>query len=213
MSIIVGYAVRSGGLVLADALTRCDVRLDIERSVATDPDRPTLFVWVAGDLDAFEAAVDDDRTVTDVRLLSEVDGKRLYSMQVSGATEIVLYPEWASLGAERLQAYHVDGWWHGRLRFPDRGSFSEYREFLDRNGVEFRLKYLHEGGRAADGPAQLTPEQRETLQLAYDRGYFDIPRRVTTTELAAELGISDQAVSERLRRGYCRLLEATLQVD
>ncbi|WP_249361517.1 helix-turn-helix domain-containing protein [Haloterrigena sp. H1] len=31
-------------------------------------------------------------------------------------------------------------------------------------------------------------------------GYYDIPRGCTTAELADELGISDQAVTERLRR-------------
>jgi predicted DNA binding protein len=47
----------------------------------------------------------------------------------------------------------------------------------------------------------LTPRQRRTLELAVRRGYYDIPRRCTTIELADELGISDQAVTERLRRG------------
>jgi len=31
-------------------------------------------------------------------------------------------------------------------------------------------------------------------------GYYDIPRGCTTAELADELGISDQATTERLRR-------------
>ena len=128
-------------------------------------------------------------------------------------TGVVLYPEWVRLGAERLQAYYEDGWWHARARFPDRSAFVAYREFLQSNGVEFRLKHLYDGETTTADAATLTPEQRETLRLAYERGYFDIPRGVTTTELAEELGVSDQAVSERLRRGYARLVEATLHVD
>ncbi|WP_255197356.1 helix-turn-helix domain-containing protein [Halorarius litoreus] len=214
MSIIAGYAVRSDGLVLHEALSRTGVRLELERTVATDPERPSLFLWVEGDdLDAFDAAAHDDPTVTDITVLSEVDGKRLYSMRVTDATEIVLYPEWVSLGAERLQAYYVDGWWHARARFPDRQAFAAYRDFLSRNDVEFRLKHLYNGERTAADAATLTLEQRETLKLAYERGYFEVPRRVTTSELAAELGLSDQAVSERLRRGYARLVEATVQLE
>jgi predicted DNA binding protein len=214
MSIIAGYAVQSDRLVLSEAAARTDARIKLERTVATDPSRPSLFLWVeADDLEAFDAAARADPTVTDVEVLSEVDGKRLYSMQVTDATEVVLYPEWVRLGAERLQSYYADGWWHSRCRFPDRSAFAAYREFLESNGIEFRLKHLYDGTQTTSDGATLTPEQRETLRLAYERGYFDIPRGVTTTELAAELGVSDQAVSERLRRGYARLVEAALHVD
>lgn len=52
-------------------------------------------------------------------------------------------------------------------------------------------------GTTRDG---LTTRQRETLRLAADRCYFEIPRRATLADLADELGVSDQAISERLRR-------------
>lgn len=59
----------------------------------------------------------------------------------------------------------------------------------------------------------VTGPQREALVLAVERGYYDVPRRCTTAELAATLGISDQAVSERLRRGTATLVERTLGDD
>ncbi|WP_336345992.1 helix-turn-helix domain-containing protein [Halalkalicoccus ordinarius] len=43
--------------------------------------------------------------------------------------------------------------------------------------------------------------QYDTLFQALKQGYFNIPREVDTAELAAQYGISDQAVTERLRRG------------
>lgn len=59
----------------------------------------------------------------------------------------------------------------------------------------------------------LTRRQRTTLELAVERGYYDIPRRCTTIELADELGISDQAVTERLRRGIVAFVANALLLD
>lgn len=44
-------------------------------------------------------------------------------------------------------------------------------------------------------------------------GYYDIPRGCTTKELADELGISDQAVTERLRRAIGSLVRHTLALS
>jgi len=46
----------------------------------------------------------------------------------------------------------------------------------------------------------LTPLQRDTLIQAVQGGYYSIPRGVSTQELAETFDISDQAVTERLRR-------------
>jgi predicted DNA binding protein len=46
--------------------------------------------------------------------------------------------------------------------------------------------------------------------LALRHGYFDTPRETTLEELAVELDISRQALSERIRRGNERLLRQSL---
>ena len=56
----------------------------------------------------------------------------------------------------------------------------------------------------------LTPPQRETLTYAVEHGYYSLPRGVSTKELGAEFGISDQAVTERLRRGITTLVSNTV---
>jgi predicted DNA binding protein len=58
----------------------------------------------------------------------------------------------------------------------------------------------------------LTTAQREALVLAVESGYYDIPRTCTTVEVAEELGISDQAVTERLRRAIVNLVDNSLLV-
>nr|WP_084383819.1 helix-turn-helix domain-containing protein [Halalkalicoccus paucihalophilus] len=68
------------------------------------------------------------------------------------------------------------------------------------------------GERSKSGPwFGLTPIQRETLLLAIERGYYEIPRQCTTLKLAEELGVSDQAITERLRRAIVTLVSNTVQ--
>jgi predicted DNA binding protein len=56
----------------------------------------------------------------------------------------------------------------------------------------------------------LTPDQREALVLALNRGYFATPSEVTLDELADELDISRQALSTRIRRGNESILREVL---
>lgn len=93
------------------------------------------------------------------------------------------------------------------MRFPDREALGAFRAFcLDRD-LDFRLHRLYDNDRER-GPSRerLTSHQREALRLAHEGGYFRIPRGTTLGDIAAELGISNQAASERVRRGCGRLV-------
>lgn len=209
MSVVAEYIVRPDELVLSETVTAVpDVQLEVERTYAMDPDRPILFVWVSTDeFGVFDAALNADATVESVTTLSEVDGDRLYRVAASDRVPVVCYAEWVTLGGERLTSRYDDGYWHTRIRFPDRGAVSEYRAFLESNDVDFRLEGLRDSSRRSDGELPLTERQRETLVLARERGYFEVPRSATIRDIADELGVSNQAVSERLRRGYGRLID------
>lgn len=212
MSVIAEYSVDASRLVLAETLKSFPgIRLDVEDSVATDPDLPILFTWVTcDDHDEFEAAMREDPTVADPEPLSQVGGRRLYRIQITGETDIVLYREWVEIGAERLESHYYGGRWHIRTRFPDRETLAEYQSYLSEEGLDFRLNRLYDSDREEEIVDHLTPQQRETLVLAFEMGFFDIPRKATMEDLADRLDVSNQAVSERLRRGYARLVEDTL---
>jgi predicted DNA binding protein len=55
--------------------------------------------------------------------------------------------------------------------------------------------------------SRLTPRQLETVETAYEMGYFDRPRRSNATEIAAELGISPATFREHLTAGESKILE------
>jgi len=50
-------------------------------------------------------------------------------------------------------------------------------------------------------------------RLPGSRGLYTVPREVELVDIAADLGISHQALSERLRRGIDALIQDTLMVD
>jgi len=101
-----------------------------------------------------------------------------------------------------------DGWRQTGW-FADREAFSEFSSFWQRN-AGFRLHRLTRNGESEQPGDGLTDRQHEALRIAYERGYFDIPRRASLEEVAGELDITPSSVSERLRRAQTRLIEETV---
>lgn len=54
---------------------------------------------------------------------------------------------------------------------------------------------------------KLTATQIETIETAYDMGYFEVSRRASATEVADTLDVSQSTFSERLRTAQHRLFE------
>jgi len=46
----------------------------------------------------------------------------------------------------------------------------------------------------------LTEKQLKLAKFAYDRGYYDLPKRIKTTELAEQLGLARATISEHLTK-------------
>ncbi|PSP76038.1 helix-turn-helix domain-containing protein [Halobacteriales archaeon QS_3_64_16] len=211
MSVIAEIDLDTDRLACAGAIEAVpEVELDLEREFTTGSETAVVFMWAratAEELDRFEDGLAADGTVSDAKRLGDHGGERLYRMTLTGAAPVVTAPVWVELGAARLAMRYFDGHWRARMRFPDRETLSAFRDFCETENLGFRLHRLcdAEGREEAVGDG-LTDCQREALRLAVDRGYFDLPRRTSLADLAADLEISDQAVSERLRRGCARLI-------
>lgn len=101
-----------------------------------------------------------------------------------------------------------DGWRQTGW-FADRETFKRFSSFWQQN-ADFQLHRLtpdEDSEPAGDG---LTDRQREALRIAYERGYFHIPRQASLEDVAAELDLSPSSVSERLRRAQTQLIEETV---
>lgn len=160
---------------------------------------------------AFERALSRDHTVADSMIVEYGTDDLVYRTRLTDAVFSIM-PILGQLGVRIRKIVGTDLGWTLQAQFPSRGVFSTFHRFCTKNGVSFQVHKLSWGDKEQlEGDAKLTPSQWETLHTAYERGYFDVPRRISQTELADELGISSSAVSQRLRRIMSKLLEEQIR--
>lgn len=57
----------------------------------------------------------------------------------------------------------------------------------------------------------LTDRQREVIRTAFEMGYYEVPREVSTEQVAAELGLDASTVAEHLQRAERNVLSRVLE--
>jgi predicted DNA binding protein len=189
------------------------VEFDIERVVAHSSDHVFPLVWAIGDdLEPIENLLREDPDVNDFELLAELEDRRLYQMDwvahIRLIVRIVVEEE-----ATILDVHGKDERWKLRILFSDHDALPRTREFCEQNGIPFDMKAVYGVSQGRQRLFGLTHEQYEALVAATEQGYYDIPRAIDTDSLAAELDITSQALSERLRRGQRSLNMNALGIE
>lgn len=190
-----------------------DVNVEIERIAAHDPASVMPYLWTtSAEPTELERVLAEDATVDAVEKVAQpADDEALYQMEWIDSVEVLVHilieQEGTILTAEGGQ----DGW-SMRILFPDREALSRTYEFCEENDLRFDLRRICNVDEGKEGRFGLTDGQEDTITTAYDHGYYDVPRSTTLGELAEEVGISHQALSERLRRGHKTLVENSLIV-
>ena len=211
MVVILTVSLESDGFALGRALKGDGTgHIELERLVPHGSVVP--FFWMfGGDPAALEATVEASDSIEDLVELEQIGDRRLYRVGWAGEDEDLLRGI-ASTGGTILEA-ESDGAWSFRLRFPDHQQIAAFYNYCTEIGLDIRVGkvYTLTEESLQDRLFGLTPAQREALSLALDEGYFETPRRTTMEVLATELDISQQAFSDRLRRGEHRVLKNVLR--
>lgn len=216
MSLIAEFSLRSPDLVLASTLDAApNVTVELEQQMATHRDDPVFVFWAfGGDFEKLETGLERDETVRCYTVIEELGDRKLYRTRLDSDNLLAIYPVYQRFGASPMAATGGADGWQRRVRFPDRASVVEVRQFCADNDVEFRLHRLYTPGESdVVDEFGLSPEQRRALVTAEREGYFEVPREVSLDELGEKLGISGQSASERLRRGISKLVSNTLLSD
>ena len=187
-----------------------DVTIELERMI---PARDVVvpYFWVRGTaVDDIEDAFDDHPGVVGIELVDSVADEYLLRVEWTLEYDGVL----STLTETRLplvKAIGTNREWTFDVRGDDREDIADFQQRCRELDIPITLTKLHAlTPLETEAEAALTEPQQEALLLAYERGYFNSPRDVTMAELGDELGITQQAVASRLRRGIDRLVGSTL---
>jgi len=173
--------------------------------------KPTPFVRISdGARRSFENSVREHESVRDITPVNPHDEETLYALEWE-PPDGSLFDRLTDIGAALLDATGSADRWRIELRFPTHDALSTFQEYYIAADIPVSVEKIYNPTKPDAGPWYgLTPVQRETLTYAVEAGYYSLPRTISTKELAAEFDISDQAATERLRRGISTLVTNTL---
>ncbi|OLZ40393.1 bacterio-opsin activator [Natrinema saccharevitans] len=198
-------------LFLAPSLRRApDVTVEPDYWTEPEPGRTVVFVTAHGtDLEAFEAGLEIDPTVTDPVLVDRYPDRLVYRVTLTDRA-VTFTAATAAVGGRLLDCSSCRAGWQVQLRFPDRDRLVSFNDYCRDRDVSVTVDHLRVSDEDDDGVVALTDKQQELLTVAHEEGYFEVPRGISQEELARRLGVSKSAVSQRLRRAIGELCAQTL---
>lgn len=212
MSVIARIGVPAEEFPLGQTLRASShIRVQLERVIPLG-EAAMPYLWVSDDsVDAIEEAIDADPNVDAVDIVDEVDAEALVRVEWQADSHGLL-DTLAESDVVLLDGVGSGRSWEFQLRFADHEDMAAfYRQCADRD-ISVTLERVHNPADPEDLGLDfsLTDVQRETLLAAKETGYFEVPRESSLVDLAEQLGVSDTAASQRLRRGIATLVTATL---
>lgn len=168
-------------------------------------------VWIHNSTrDSFVETVQRHPTVNSATEVDVFDDRTLFTLDWDADQDHVFRGIHESMG-QLLGATGTPEAWDFELRFPTHEALSTFTSHCEDAQISLNVIRIYNPTEpTANQWYGLSEPQRKAMMLAVEMGYYDIPRGCTTVELAEELGISDQAVTERLRRAIVVLVNHTL---
>jgi len=186
--------------------------IECERIVKSGQNTVMPLLWIRnGDREEIDATLEEDGTVEDASCISAFDNEFLYKMEWIEHVHLLVYML-TNGEASILDAYGSADRWKFRVLYPDRAHLGETHEFAAEHGLTLEIDSVRGMEGEPAGRYGLTDGQYKALVRATNRGYYEVPRGTTLEDLADDLNISHQALSEHLRRGTGALIEDTLLI-
>lgn len=180
----------------------------LHRVEIMDDDRGIMLAELRGDLDSYLRIVEASEYVYDYRVV-ESDGW-WYAYVVFEPNDVIHQLLRTRYETELMIQMPIevesDGSMLGTLVGPEEA----FREFPVTDSEEYSLEITEAGEYHPDLDdlyLSLTRRQREILDIAVERGYYDDPRQVTHADIASDVGTSASTVGEHLRKVESRVFQ------
>lgn len=204
--LVAEFRIEGDDCPLAKATAQVDIEIDAS-APQLRADGNVLLHFSAPPNDQLSAVLDAD---DDIRYLHATRGEKSYTYRCLSKHPCVVH---------RLVN---EGFLVESMRYHDGGAtmsgavvgYDVLRNVMEKAGqtVGIQLQRVYPLHSEDEEPSRrgrdLTPAQAESIRIAHEMGYFEIPKAVTAAEVAAELGISKTAFLERLRRGQSSLFSS-----
>lgn len=213
MSTIVEATLSADQFALSETLQRRpSTEFETVRVVVDSTDHAMPFLWAtAEDLDGLPSVIAEDPSTRNVDVLTAFEEEYLFQVEWTNRIRTICHVIVEERGTI-LDAYGKNDAWTFRILFPEHGFVSSTHDFCAEYDLDVEFERIYDlSGSFRRGRYGLTESQYETILAAYDRGYYAVPRETTLEDLAADLDVSHQALSERLRRGHGTLVERALR--
>ncbi len=211
MSVIAEIRVPSGDFELGQILTvEGGASIELESLVPIADAAVPLF-WIHDrSRESFVESVQEHPAVNEIKRVDVFEDRTLFTLDWD-VNQDHLFGGIREHDGQLLSAIGTPEAWEFEIRFPTYDALSSFTNHCEEAQISLEIVRIYNPTEPDVGPWYgLTDPQREAIELAVKMGYYDIPRGCTTKELADELGISDQAVTERLRRAIVSLVSYTL---
>lgn len=214
MSVIVELSVPSDRFELGQILSVEEPTTVALETMVPLGDRCAPFVRLSdGTHGSFEQSIRAHPAVDRLEKIDTYDDQVLYALDWT-ASEDTFFAGVLSTNVRLLAGRGTAETWTFEFRFRSHDALSRFQEYALDAGIPLDIDRVYNPTTPETSPDYgLTGPQRETLSRAVETGYYAIPRQSSTAQLASEFDISDQAVTERLRRAITALVERTLHAE
>ncbi|WP_255194654.1 helix-turn-helix domain-containing protein [Natronobeatus ordinarius] len=211
MTIEASFTVKQADFPLSAVFEQLtDVTIELDRIVPTG-EAVIPYFWIsADDTNKLTTDLSADIGIDQVKVIDQVEKQMFVRIDWNLAHESILTAI-VNTDITLLSGIGKGKQWTFEVRASEQQDLSDFQTYCQDHDIPIELTELHAiSSLRSDREYDLTDGQRDALIMAYSNGYFDSPRDATQDDLAAELGITRQAVSSRLQRGMRRLVASTL---
>lgn len=170
---------------------------------------PAAFLLrVFGDIERFETILEDDDAINEYELLPVTENESYCFVTGAGTTDA--HALWKNFKRGSLMTIPPAEWnADGSYTFTIVGRDTDIQASVDSIPAGARVEIESVGGKQVRMDSiidKLTDRQQETVQAAIESGYYDMPRKATSEDVAEELDCATSTAAEHLRKAESKIM-------